>query len=160
MVSIGGYEVGNRRNSDLRTKTYSAFVDTTNSFIALPSDIGPHMISQILRGKSFSKYQDIFVVPCDLSVYETVSLWINGYWFDIPPSAYILRVNNYPYCALGFKINGVKNYILGGTFLRSYYAVFDMDRNELGLAPHRTSSVGQPLVQNSLIFNKGFPYLV
>lgn len=34
-----------------------------------------------------------YVVPCDLSKYDTLSLLIGGYWFEIKPETYIIKVN-------------------------------------------------------------------
>ena len=83
---------------------------------------------------------------------------------------------------LGLVVNSEDYFVLGDSFLRSFYQVYDMERNLLGLSPHVTSHVGAisnkssdadafhfgfldtliyqtggPL--NNLLFTAGFSYL-
>ena len=83
---------------------------------------------------------------------------------------------------LGLVVNSEDYFVLGDSFLRSFYQVYDMEHNLLGLSPHVTSHVGAisnkssdadsfhfgfldtliyqtggPL--NNLLFTAGFSYL-
>ena len=83
---------------------------------------------------------------------------------------------------MGLVVNSEDYFVLGDSFLRSYYQIYDLERNLLGLSPHVTSYVGAisnkssdadsfhfgfldtliyqtggPL--NNLLFTAGFSYL-
>jgi len=62
---------------------------------------------------------------------------IQGFWFSVPPSAYIIPMSTLTgdTCLLGFASNTAETFVLGDSFLVNYYAIFDDDESMLTLAP-------------------------
>jgi hypothetical protein len=64
-----------------------------------------------------------------------MSVWLRfeGYWFEIPPSTYVLNmtISGYEgYCPLGLvSYDGGDSVILGNIFLQDYYSIYDMDNS-------------------------------
>ena len=48
-------------------------------------DIGVAFISKILKGKIYTVFEDMFLVSCNTELFDSVFIWMNGHWFEIPP---------------------------------------------------------------------------
>jgi hypothetical protein len=58
----------------------------------------------------------------------------------VPPQQYIIKTQYYSaFCGIGIYYISNKDWILGDTFLRGYYSVWDHPNNKVKLTPHRTS---------------------
>jgi len=93
----------------------------------------------LLRGIEYYDWEGVPVAPCDTSKYLSLYIRIEGKYFEIPPSVYVM-----PYdfgegfenhCVIGFTINESDYFLLGDTFLRSYYSIHDDEGGKLGLVP-------------------------
>lgn len=66
----------------------------------------------------------------------------NGYWFEMDPNDFVFdasEAQDSSTCALAIVQNELEFFILGNSFLRGYYSVFNPDLNQIGLAPHSAS---------------------
>ena len=105
-------------------------LDSGSSFMSLPSGVAEGLAEAM--GASYSRREDGFVLPsCDLqSAKGSLDFFFSGVGISIPYSELI--VNSYtsdgaPICLLGVSSGTPDNVaILGDTFLRSAYVVYDL----------------------------------
>lgn len=64
---------------------------------------------------------------------------MGDHYFAFPPEIYLYK--EAVECVLLFMSNIDDTWVLGNSFLRSYYSVWDHENNRLGLSPHKTSEV-------------------
>ena len=69
-----------------------------------------------------TKYGDLYG-SCDLSKYQSVYLLMGEIWFEIPPSVYV--ESGVGKCFIQLGSNQADWWLLGDTFLRNYYSVWD-----------------------------------
>jgi len=131
--------------------------DTGTSLAYVPYTISADLISKILRGKKYANYFGTYITTCDTSQFESVYIYFNGYWMEIPPSTYIVIMgddgNGNNICGLGFVPNSSDYWLLGDVFLRNYFVVFDQGNDKIGFAPHIYSAV-QSITTGSLPSDK------
>lgn len=72
---------------------HSCIFQTVMIMILNSLAIGVEFISRILRGKLYREYNGLFLVTCDTSKFDPVSIYMNSYWFEISPETYIVNVN-------------------------------------------------------------------
>ena len=72
-------------------------------------------------------------------MFPTLYFLIGGLWTEMKPNDYIIDSSidkDRSVCTLGIVPNTEDYWLLGDTFLRGYYSVFNMDSGQLGLVPH------------------------
>lgn len=80
-----------------------------------------------------------YIIRCS-DEFPSVFLLIDDHWFEVPPSTFIFAIPGYPdYCYVGIHHVSDDYWLIGDTFLRGYYSVWDNPNNRIGLAPHKTS---------------------
>jgi len=84
---------------------------------------------------------------------EPVSLLMSGYRFELKPEAYLMS-SEPGWCYVGIEGSGIKGmddfYLVGDTFLRHFYSVYNFDDNTIGLGVNKHS---KGLVSMSLYDN-------
>ncbi|KAL2117106.1 hypothetical protein VTJ04DRAFT_9274 [Mycothermus thermophilus] len=112
-----------------------AYIDTGTSFIfAPPADLDE--LFKLVPGSSSydnSKYRE-YEVPCDTKTPITLSF--GGAQFDISPADWILPKGDKCVANLyGWEVRkGTGSWLLGDTFLKNVYSVFDADKHRIGFA--------------------------
>jgi Eukaryotic aspartyl protease len=118
-----------------------ACLDSGTSIAYIPRTLFPSFINSVMHGKRYQVFDDLYYSQsCDLYEYESVFLLIGGVNFEIPPEIYVEQLPSSSYCLIHFSTNVDDWWLLGDTFLRNYYSIWDHDGNRIGLAPHKTSS--------------------
>jgi len=116
-----------------------AVVDTGTSVIAGPSDV----VSQINTWLGAINYEGEGVFPScpDLSTLPNVTFRIEGNSYVLQPQDYVLKVSVFgqTQCLTGFIGLDIPApygplWILGDTFIRTYYTVFDFENQQVGFA--------------------------
>lgn len=96
--NVAAFKVGRRgtyangRSSKYFHDNIPAVFDTGSPLIYLPNSIGVEFISRLLRGKLYKEHKGLFLVTCDTSVFDPVSLFMSDYWFEISPETYIVNI--------------------------------------------------------------------
>jgi len=70
--------------------------DTGTSLVYLPATIGPDIISKLLRGKRYTDYFGIYLTTCDTTKFDSLFIHIDGHWYEIPPSTYLVNFSSNP----------------------------------------------------------------
>jgi hypothetical protein len=74
--------------------------------------------------------------PCDLSLYQSINLFINDrFYVRLVPESYVIDIGHPGRCFLPFSFNQEDAYVLGEPFFRNFYSVFDDSRGIVGIAP-------------------------
>jgi hypothetical protein len=100
-------------------------------------------LKQALKGIDYIESDGNVLGPCDIRLYKSIFLWIDGNYIEILPDTYVffLLDSGVPgYCWLGFAKNDANFWLIGDVFLRNYYSIWDEDNNRVGLAPHIATS--------------------
>ncbi|XP_032074228.1 gastricsin-like [Thamnophis elegans] len=114
-----------------------AIVDTGTSFLTVPGQFFDSLMQHIgVQQNSYGQY----VVSCNnIQNLPTITFVINGAYFPLSPSDYILQHSSND-CQIGImptylpSQNGQPLWILGDVFLMSYYSVYDFGNNRVGFA--------------------------
>ncbi|XP_059184619.1 pepsin A-like [Centropristis striata] len=107
-----------------------ATVDSGTSFIVGPEkDI--NNINGWLGGFT-DQYHEALVSCSTTHLLPDVVFNINGYSFNLPPSAFIVKAASE--CRTGFSSAQDPTWILGEVFMRQFYSVFDISNNRVGFA--------------------------
>ena len=109
----------------------TAIIDTGTSFILMPPDDAKKLHDLIPKSTQVgdANYQ----VPC--STTANVQFTFSGVTFDIPPKDYVGSKAESGLCnsnIAGHQPFGVNQWLMGDTFLKSVYTVFDLDKNRIG----------------------------
>jgi hypothetical protein len=81
--------------------------------------------------------------PCDTSLYPSLYLYIEGSYLEVRPETLVLTEmplgRNKQQCVLTIMESPYDFWILGDTFLRNYFTIFDEDSDRIGFVPHINS---------------------
>ena len=131
-VNLDSFSFG---DETLDLEDTGAAIDTGTSLIALPSTIAELLNKQIGAKKSFNGQ---YTIDCEaVSKLPNVTFTFSGHKFELEAKDYILNVQGS--CISSFTGLDIPAplgpiWIIGDTFLRRYYSVYDLDRNAVGLA--------------------------
>ncbi|KAJ3304403.1 Vacuolar protease A [Kappamyces sp. JEL0829] len=114
----------------LAAESLAAILDTGSSLIGLDPSVADALNTAI----GASKDGGLYSIPCSKRASNPdVILNIQGASFAIPPSIYIMGGGDS--CFSGFAGSAFQGKIvLGDTFLRAYFSVFDAEANRVGFA--------------------------
>jgi len=112
----------------------TAIVDTGTSLIVGPTQGANALLKKI--GNVESDCSNLKSLP-------TISFELNGVKYPLTPQQYVIQIeqDNQPYCQVGIAgTSGIPFWVLGDTFIRAYYTVFDRANNQVGFAPSKPTS--------------------
>ncbi|KAL3673960.1 hypothetical protein V7S43_001646 [Phytophthora oleae] len=148
------------RSSNLCDSVCYAIIDTGTSFTYVPPQLYESVISEVVAGKAC----DLEQLVCENVGFESFptlsfsfGLQDDGNFFHLRPQSYldcdrgICTIELLNHATLGDDLYW---WVLGNSFIREYYTVFDYDKLEVGIACGESSpecSIGQ---HKSEIFEK------
>ncbi|KAK3698400.1 hypothetical protein LTR37_016970 [Vermiconidia calcicola] len=119
-----------------------ALLDSGSSLMYLPNDITQSVYNAV--GAQYDSSSGAAFVPCSLADEPgTLDFTFSAPTIRVPLNEIVLPAytqDNEPVCILGILPAGSSMPILGDTFLRSAYVVYDMSNNEISLAQTRFNS--------------------
>ena len=126
--------------TNINLKSNIAILDTGTSLIHGPSKEVSE-IFKIIKKSSKDCNQDSGLLACtcsDVGEFPTIEFWLDDNVFYINPEEYLLKDGNT--CLV--LITGAKFqfWILGDVFLRSYYTIYDMKNEKVGIARSGSAS--------------------
>jgi len=105
-----------------------AIVDTGTSLIVAPTSAFNELSAAI--GNVASDCSNIGSLPIVNFTFNKLSLTLS-----LPPSVYVLKDDQSGQCQLGISgMDGLPLWILGDTFIRQYFTIFDRGQNRVGFA--------------------------
>jgi len=124
---------------DGETITYDEIgveLDTGTSLAYLDNENGYWLQRRILKGHRGFKFLGTTYTKCDMDMFSSFFVELGGYYFEMPPSSYIRRFDDWGYfwCELGISIEDSDVWLVGDVFFRNYYNVWDEANSMVGWA--------------------------
>jgi len=90
-------------------------------------------------------------MPCAQKRLPRIDVLFGGYWMEILVKDYLIPIETAsPMCFICFfPENELDRWLLGDSFLRGYYSVYDYERRKMGFAPHKESTKSAPTKGNA-----------
>lgn len=109
-----------------------AYIDTGTSFIFGPKDLTKKLHADIPNAASSDGV--VYTVPCDTS--KSLTITFSGVDYQIPPKDYVSPKDSAGRCTSNVYGNEVVkgSWLVGDTFLKNVYSVFDRDNRQIGFA--------------------------
>ncbi|KUI65031.1 Candidapepsin-3 [Cytospora mali] len=128
--------------------TMDVFLDTGSTLTLLPQDVCDQLGSDF--GASGVDSSGYYNVDCSLADLDgTVNFDFNGVSIEVPYSEFI-RKNSEDSCVLGITPSDTFT-LLGDTFMRSAYAVFDLDTNAIHMQQYTNCGSTPAAIANTSI---------
>ena len=127
-IPVDGFSVDGQLSS---LGSRNAVIDSGTSYIFLPPDDAAALYKLIPEAK-FAK-DDTSTIPCDTNV--EISLIFNKVTYNISPKDYVGPPTSSGQCQSNiFSQVAIdeQTWLIGDTFLKNVYTVFDMDQNRIG----------------------------
>ncbi|KAK7546250.1 aspartic peptidase domain-containing protein [Phyllosticta citricarpa] len=114
----------------------SVLLDSGSSLVYLPDSIVSDIYDK--TGAQYDSSEGVAFINCDQSYSsETLDFTFSSPTISVSMSELVITAgysNNQPICILGIAPAGDSSCVLGDTFLRSAYVVYDLANNEISLA--------------------------
>lgn len=133
-VSVDKFQVGEFTLDVPRDTT--ALLDTGTSYMLIPPEYAL-MIHRRIPGAQSA--DSTYLIPCDTDI--DLHFTIAGVRYSIPAVDYIGEPYRRGMCISRIapsNIGGPNVWLLGATFLKTFYSVYDLENNQIGLALRKT----------------------
>ena len=121
---------------DLEIKATKASIDTGTSYITMPKSDLQSILSYFIDNKSMSCYYDrlnkAYMCSCTFTQYEndfpSLKVTLDGQnVYEMKYEEYIYRTLSRCYFKVVTTSSDSEKWVLGDTFLRGYYSIYDME---------------------------------
>lgn len=134
-VALTGVGVDGNANSLVSNEAIPVLLDSGTSLTYLPNSIVSALFDHY--GTQYDEREGFAIVPCSLAGDSgSVEFTFSGLTISVSLSELVLDISsnpNSPNCAFGIAPGGSSLSILGDTFLRSAYVVYDLSNNEISM---------------------------
>lgn len=149
VISILGVGYVNElgKGTTFNTQTQAALIDTSYSGVALPRKMAEYIASTF--NATINRKTDTFELKCPKkTTLEQSSLVFNirGVNFFIKLSDFIVKGNHDQHCLLDITFNNDNQTILGNSFLKSLYVLFDLESYEMSFGQANLDSKPKSIV--------------
>lgn len=136
IIAMTDMGVGGNKTSLFANSNVPVLLDSGSSLMYLPNNVASALY-QRFNARYDSRQQAAFV-DCDLANQEgSLEFGFSGVTISVPYNELVIVAavsRGQPVCILGVGPAGNSISVLGDTFLRSAYVVYDLDNNEISLA--------------------------
>ena len=140
IIALTAVGANGNQGSIANNLEYAALLDSGSSLMYLPNDIADAIFPAV--GAEWDEEQGAAFVDCSLGTSdETLDLTFSSPTIQIPMNELVLTAGS-NVCILGVARSGSSTLVLGDTFLRSAYVVYDLENNEISLAQTNFNSSG------------------
>ncbi|SMR59099.1 unnamed protein product [Zymoseptoria tritici ST99CH_1A5] len=126
-----------------------ALLDSGSSLTYLPNDITQTIYNQV--GASYDAEQQVAIVDCDVANSDaTLDFTFSSPTIRVPMNELVILAGyrgRQPICIFGIAPAGGSTPVLGDTFLRSAYVVYDLTGNTISLAQTKFNSTTDSILE-------------
>ncbi|KAI9827016.1 MAG: hypothetical protein M1826_006495 [Phylliscum demangeonii] len=118
----------------------SAIIDTGSSFVLMPPDDARKLHALFPR---YLQVGETFELPCSST--STMQFTFSGVAYNVSSKDYLGKPSRGDWCysfILGRQTFGPNQWLMGDTFLKAVYTVFDLDQSRVGFAQKKATSTG------------------
>lgn len=136
IIALTGMGVNGKAGSLFDNETVPVLLDSGSSLMYLPDDLVTSLYTQF--NAQYDSSQGAAFVDCSLANdATTLDFTFSSPTISVPMNELVIVAGyqrGQPVCILGIGPAGQSTYVLGDTFLRSAYVVYDLSNNEISLA--------------------------
>ncbi len=104
--------------------------------IFVPSSIAHQVMGNLLSKVHHTYSKGLPLVDCKEPNLRSLHILVGEHWLEIPPETYLLTNRKVgELCPIGIVSNTQDYWVLGNTFMQTYYTIFDASNSKLGLVP-------------------------
>lgn len=167
IITITGFRIGEATDPNQISyefaglSTVRAVVDTGTSLFYVPNGFVSTFVKSVFQDMSYdTSYYPLYLGSCNRALYKSIFLYNNqqDVYLEVTPENYVLAADiGIPgKCLMGFAANSDNYWLLGDSFLRNYYSIWDEENDRIGFAPKNTATVspirtGEPRPEHSLL---------
>lgn len=144
IIALTDMGIGNNKTSLFANSNIPVLLDSGSSLMYLPDNVATALY-QRFNARYDSRQQAAFV-DCDLANQDgTLDFGFSGVTISVPYNELVITAaisRGVPVCILGIGPAGNSVSVLGDTFLRSAYVVYDLSNNEISLAQTNFNATG------------------
>ncbi|CAG8533107.1 7386_t:CDS:1, partial [Gigaspora rosea] len=129
VVSLKGANVNNNSLEFSR----EAIIDTGTTVPIIPADDAKKIFKHF-PGSTYDP-SDVYIIPCNTS--DVVSFKFGGVNYEIPSKDLILDKKSETECVSSILPADIDFWLVGQTFLKNVYSVFDVGNKQVGFAPSK-----------------------
>ncbi|KAF2145974.1 uncharacterized protein K452DRAFT_104194 [Aplosporella prunicola CBS 121167] len=127
----------------------SVLLDSGSSLMYLPDDVAESIYDEV--GAEYSEEQGAAFIDCAAANKDdTLEFKFSSPTISVPMNELVIVAgynNGEPVCFFGVAKAGSSSSVLGDTFLRSAYVVYDLENNEISLAATNFNSTSSNVVE-------------
>ncbi|KAI5367891.1 Putative aspartic peptidase A1 family, aspartic peptidase, active [Septoria linicola] len=149
IIALTAVGANGTTGSIAKDQAIPALLDSGSSLMYLPNDITQSIYDAV--GASYDEQQGAAFVNCDLANTDsTIDFTFSSPTIKVPLNELVIVAGvdrGQPVCILGLGPAGSSTPVLGDTFLRSAYVVYDIANNEISLAQTNFNSTSNNIME-------------
>ncbi|KAL5116659.1 hypothetical protein ACEQ8H_005408 [Pleosporales sp. CAS-2024a] len=147
IIALTGMGTNGQNGSLFSSQNVPVLLDSGSSLMYLPNAVAQQLFTKYKA--RYDSNQQAAYVDCDLANQEgSLDFDFSGVRISVPLNELVIVAavsRGQPICILGVAPAGNSDAVLGDTFLRSAYVVYDLSNNEISLAPTNFNSTSQSI---------------
>lgn len=144
IIALTDMGIGSNKTSLFSNSNVAVLLDSGSSLMYLPDAVANALYTQF--NARYDSRQGAAFVDCSLANQQgSLEFGFSGVTISVPYNELVITAavsRGQPVCILGIGPAGNSVSVLGDTFLRSAYVVYDLDNNEISLAQTNFNATG------------------